>query len=106
MRYMYCGAIISTFQTMRLMDYSPTEIRSIQHVNDCFLLIDGKELYHIGPSIKELGKKWCAFFFMDSLVEEIELKLAPRLRSAIGRKAFYPPQQIRKSTIPNLSSKD
>ena len=68
MRFEFCGAIISTIQTKRLMDYSPTEIRSIQHVNDCFLLIDGKELYHIGASIKELGKKWFAFSCMDSLV--------------------------------------
>jgi hypothetical protein len=55
--------------------YPPIEIRRIQHAHDRFLLIDGKELYHIGASIKDLGKKWFAFSRMDSLVEEIQRKL-------------------------------
>jgi hypothetical protein len=40
-----------------LIDYPAIEIRSIQHVHNRFLLIDGKELYHIGASIKDLGEK-------------------------------------------------
>ena len=31
--------------------------------HDRFLLIDD-EVYHIGASIKDLGKKWCAFTLM------------------------------------------
>jgi hypothetical protein len=67
-----------------LIDYPAIEIRSIQQVHDRFLLIDSKELYHIGASIKDLGKKWFAFSHMDSLAEEIERKLGPRIRSAPG----------------------
>jgi len=36
---------------------------------------DGKELYHIGASLKDLGKKWFAFSRMDSFVNEVLLKL-------------------------------
>ena len=38
--------------------------------HDRFLLIDGSEVYHIGASLKDLGKKWFAFSKMekDSLV--------------------------------------
>jgi len=55
--------------------YPPIEIRRIQHVHDRFLLIDGKELYHIGASIKDLGKKWFAFSKMDIGVTEMLDKL-------------------------------
>ena len=71
-----------------LIDYPAIEIRSIQHVHNRFLLIDGKELYHIGASIKDLGEKWFSFSRMDSLVEEIVRKLGPRLRSATRRLEF------------------
>ena len=33
--------------------------------------IDDKELYHLGASIKDLGKKWFAFSRMDSLVFQV-----------------------------------
>ena len=29
--------------------------------HDRFLIIDEKDLYHIGASLKDLGKKWFAF---------------------------------------------
>jgi predicted transcriptional regulator len=29
--------------------------------HDRFLIIDGKEIYHLGASLKDLGKKWFAF---------------------------------------------
>ncbi|MCC5915895.1 MAG: virulence RhuM family protein [Cryomorphaceae bacterium] len=46
-----------------------SEIRAIEFKNthDRFLIIDHKELYHIGASLKDLGKKWFAFSRMDSL---------------------------------------
>jgi hypothetical protein len=55
--------------------YPPIEIRRIQQVHDRFLLVDGKELYHIGASIKDLGKKWFAFSRMDSLTTSVLEKL-------------------------------
>jgi hypothetical protein len=51
--------------------YSPIEIHRIQNVHDRFLVIDEKELYHIGASIKDLGKRWFAFSRMDSLTEQV-----------------------------------
>jgi hypothetical protein len=51
--------------------YPAIEIHRTQHIHDRFLIIDGKELYHIGASIKDLGKKWFAFSRMDSLVSEV-----------------------------------
>ena len=32
---------------------------------DRFLIIDEKEVYHFGASLKDLGKKWFAFSKMD-----------------------------------------
>ncbi len=43
--------------------------------HDRFLIIDEKELYHIGASLKDLGKKWFAFSRMDSLCVEVLDKL-------------------------------
>jgi len=33
--------------------------------HDRFLIIDDVEIYHIGASLKDLGKKWFAFSKMD-----------------------------------------
>lgn len=46
-------------------------IEELQSSHDRFLIIDGKELYHIGASLKDLGKKWFAFSKMDNLTELI-----------------------------------
>lgn len=50
----------------------------VAHFNkahDRFLLIDDK-VYHIGASIKDLGKKWFAFTLMqDITVEELINKI-------------------------------
>jgi hypothetical protein len=51
--------------------YPPITIHRIKQVHDRFLLIDSKELYHIGASIKDLGKRWFAFSRMDSLAGEV-----------------------------------
>lgn len=51
--------------------YPIIEIKTIAKSHDRFLIIDNKELYHIGASLKDLGKKWFGFSRMDSLVNEI-----------------------------------
>lgn len=51
--------------------YPGVTIKIFKHSHDRFLIIDNKELYHIGASLKDLGKKWFAFSRMDSLVEEV-----------------------------------
>jgi hypothetical protein len=58
--------------------YPPIDIHRMQHIHDRFLIIDEKELYHIGASIKDLGKKWFAFSRMDSLVGEVLRRITVR----------------------------
>ncbi len=45
--------------------YPPIEIEVFSDAHDRFLIIDNTELYHIGASLKDLGKKWFAFSRMD-----------------------------------------
>ena len=45
--------------------YTPIEIEIFSDAHDRFLIIDDTELYHIGASLKDLGKKWFAFSRMD-----------------------------------------
>ena len=46
--------------------YPPIEVNSFCKAHDRFLLIDD-EVYHIGASVKDLGKKWFAFTLMQDL---------------------------------------
>jgi len=41
--------------------YPPISIETFKEAHDRFLIIDEKEIYHIGASLKDLGKKWFAF---------------------------------------------
>jgi len=41
--------------------YDPIEIVEFAKSHDRFLIIDETEIYHIGASLKDLGKKWFAF---------------------------------------------
>jgi penicillin-binding protein-related factor A (putative recombinase) len=43
--------------------------------HDRFLVIDHKEVYHLGASLKDLGKKWFAFSKMDAFAQTILNKL-------------------------------
>lgn len=45
--------------------YPPVEVEVFSDAHDRFLIIDNTELYHIGASLKDLGKKWFAFSRMD-----------------------------------------
>ena len=57
--------------------YGDFDIKQFTQSHDRFLIIDGgEEVYHIGASIKDLGKKWFAFSKMskesvDSLINAI-----------------------------------
>ena len=60
--------------------YPHIEIKIFKDAHDRFLIIDDKTVYHIGASLKDLGKKWFAFskFDKEALVllnklEEIDL---------------------------------
>ena len=45
--------------------YGHIEIKSFDKSHDRFLIIDNTEVYHLGASLKDLGKKWFAFSKMD-----------------------------------------
>lgn len=45
--------------------YPPIDIELFSDAHDRFLIIDDMELYHIGASLKDMGKKWFAFSRMD-----------------------------------------
>lgn len=50
-------------------------IHTIKNVHDRFLILDDAELYHMGASLKDLGKRWFAFSRMDGLLPEIRRRL-------------------------------
>ncbi len=41
--------------------YEAIDIKIFKNAHDRFLIIDKKEIYHFGASLKDLGKKWFAF---------------------------------------------
>ena len=45
--------------------YPNVELKEFKDTHDRFLIIDEKEIYHFGASLKDLGKKWFAFSKMD-----------------------------------------
>ena len=45
--------------------YQPVEVKIFKNAHDRFLILDEKEVYHFGASLKDLGKKWFAFSKMD-----------------------------------------
>ena len=61
--------------TKHNQQYSKVKIKLMPNSHDRFLIIDNKELYHIGASLKDLGKKWFAFSRMDSLLNDVLAKL-------------------------------
>ena len=66
MATIYTQRISSRFQLdvdRHNVQYPPIEIMQFNKAHDRFLLIDD-EVYHIGASIKDLGKKWFGFTLM------------------------------------------
>ncbi len=53
--------------------YGNFEIKELNLSHDRFLIIDHRELYHIGASLKDLGKKWFAFSKMDESMTKLIL---------------------------------
>jgi len=57
--------------------YGNFELKNFTKSHDRFLIIDEKDVYHIGASLKDLGKKWFAFskmekHFIENILNEIE----------------------------------
>ena len=55
--------------------YAPIDLSIFTQSHDRFLIID-QEVYHIGASIKDLGKKWFAFCKMELQADEIMERLS------------------------------
>ena len=49
--------------------YPPVEIHIFNKAHDRFLIIDDK-VYHIGASLKDLGKKWFAFSLLQDIIPQ------------------------------------
>ncbi len=56
--------------------YPPVEIIKFKYAHDRFIIIDDKEVFHFGASLKDLGKKWFAF----SKLEKDAFRLMERLK--------------------------
>ncbi|QHI68793.1 ORF6N domain-containing protein [Tichowtungia aerotolerans] len=55
--------------------YEPVELVPFDDAHDRFMILDGTRVYHIGASLKDLGKKWFAF----SEIEKDALSIIERL---------------------------
>lgn len=74
----YTGKLSKTVQldiSKHNSQYAPIEIKTFIKAHDRFLIIDN-DVYLIGASIKDLGKKWFGFTLMentdaDELIERI-----------------------------------
>ncbi|HQO93119.1 MAG TPA: ORF6N domain-containing protein, partial [bacterium] len=62
--------------------FPPVEIKEFNHSHDRFMIIDDRDLYHFGASLKDLGKKWFGFSKMDV---EVTKMLAKLLKTSIPR---------------------
>jgi len=47
--------------------YGNFELKTFAKSHDRFLIIDNTEVYHLGASLKDLGKKWFAFSKLDAV---------------------------------------
>ena len=55
--------------------YTGLSILEIKNIHDRFLIIDREKMYHLGASLKDLGKKWFAFSRMDGFIQEVLKRL-------------------------------
>jgi hypothetical protein len=60
--------------------YPPISIKVFPHSHDRFLILDGETVYHLGASLKDLGKKWFAF----SSMEKESLAVMVRVQEVLG----------------------
>jgi hypothetical protein len=57
--------------------YPLVTIKEFNKAHDRFLIIDDKDVYHFGASLKDLGKKWFAFSKMDKSALNLLEKIKP-----------------------------
>jgi hypothetical protein len=74
----YTGKINKNLETdivKHNAQYQKIEVKQFTKAHDRFLIIDNKTIYHIGASLKDLGKKWFAFSKINLDTKEIIKKL-------------------------------
>jgi hypothetical protein len=57
--------------------YPSIEVKTFTKSHDRFLIVDHTTVYHIGASLKDLGKKWFAFSKIDLDIKDILNRLKP-----------------------------
>jgi hypothetical protein len=75
----YTGNITKQLETdlkKHNQQYPRLELKYFSKSHDRFLIIDNKVIYHIGASLKDLGKKWFAFSKINLDAEELLRKLS------------------------------
>ena len=55
--------------------YQPIDVKIFKNSHDRFIIIDNKDVYHFGASLKDLGKRWFAFSKFDTHALKILDKL-------------------------------
>jgi hypothetical protein len=56
--------------------YDKIKVKEFSNAHDRFVIIDEMLVYHIGASLKDLGKKWFAFSKMEMDAKEIIDKMS------------------------------
>lgn len=59
--------------------YPSISLKIYRQAHDRFLIIDGNEIYHIGASLKDLGKKLFAFSRLHMDAGELMRKIDPQI---------------------------
>ncbi len=55
--------------------YDPIDVKLFTRSHDRFIIIDRETVYHLGASLKDLGKKWFAFSKINFDAKELLNKL-------------------------------
>lgn len=74
----YTNTISKTLQqdlSKHNSQYEQIEIKQLKKTHDRFLIVDQQTVYHIGASLKDLGKKWFAFSKLEMDAKELIDKL-------------------------------
>lgn len=61
--------------------YPPVSVHELRESHDRFLLIDDETVYHIGASLKDLGKKWFAFSKMNKSGMNVLRKIEEKFKA-------------------------
>jgi len=57
--------------------YPAIQVIPFKDSHDRFLILDQKELYHLGAPLKDLGKKWFAFSKLEGMTKKVLNNLPP-----------------------------